>query len=1112
MKKRNLLSGFVLAAFMALGLAGTAYANDYTGTCASYPGSFDGTGNVNINQTGACNLPAVTAGGFISVISTGAITTSTLQANGGDITLKPQGSLTVNGNVGSIFNITAQAPGNITITGAINANGTSGAVKLTTTGAATNKIKVTGNINAAGHGVSLVAQGTIQAGTIDASSPGGSHDLRLFPNQAGGATQFVIGTSGTNGVTALKNNSTNGGTGVEVQAGGTGGIKVAGAAIDVSASAARAGGIILDAGSGTITATGHLSVDGVAGQSAGIMILNATTITTTGGAQITANDQGIGQNHYLTLNANTINYTGGLTASANGANAQSGLYLAPKGSTPFTIPQDPAVVVTVGTFADTANPLTITGTGVLNLNAKGPADRVNIVGTPLIFSGAAVNITAEGSSVTINGKGSSPLKFDGSGAFTINTSTAVAGQAGGDINIFAATSMTAPVSTVTLNANGGGDGGNITLLPGTANIKLGTKAGDFKISSDGGASSGSGGSINVNPLSGSITIDTANAVSAKVPGTTGSGGKVTLFANGTFSVNPALAGTTIDVNGKGANGNGGNIKIVGSGNVTIGSAAGALSMTATGSNGTGNGGNIELDFFDTLTLASDVSVAAGTGAGSNGNGGTLKFNPLFGFTLSGTRSLNANSFGTGTAGSITAVSLTSAPMVLDNATISASGDIAGAGTGGQLSFTNSGPITVANATFNANGGGTGGDAGSVTLNAGSAIDVSTAHINAIAPMSGNGKGGTVSLNNASGITGGPLDVNNNIKVDGKGTGATAFDGSVALNGVTCQQWKTPNTTWPLGWWECVTIGTQSNPGTPTAIDSAASTVALNASYDNIRALFATSPPIQIYTFGSSTDYQAFFKTTIPVGGANASGYTTTIGGVNSVYAAVFENGAQTLTEDDAKQVAAHELGHGMDFRKSDQSNVATYLTYVAEDYLFMDYITVGANAGSSTPRNPCIGTGAPFAGINDESTGVAFCMTYSGSPPSGYTALPGSSTVAIESKYMPGGVLVLNSQIAQTSSQIFTYTGTDAVELYAQTFGYLAYIVSNIAPANFLNYTANALFANTTGYFQCTQDWADDLLQNHTTPPTSTPAPYPTGNGFVSCGNVPAWYRSQLGH
>ncbi len=56
MKKRNLLSGFALAVLMTLGIAGTAQANDYSGTCAAYPGNFDGNGNVDISGSG-CALP-----------------------------------------------------------------------------------------------------------------------------------------------------------------------------------------------------------------------------------------------------------------------------------------------------------------------------------------------------------------------------------------------------------------------------------------------------------------------------------------------------------------------------------------------------------------------------------------------------------------------------------------------------------------------------------------------------------------------------------------------------------------------------------------------------------------------------------------------------------------------------------------------------------------------------------------------------------------------------------------------------------------------------------------------------------------------------------------------
>jgi len=110
--------------------------------------------------------------------------------------------------------------------------------------------------------------------------------------------------------------------------------------------------------------------------------------------------------------------------------------------------------------------------------------------------------------------------------------------------------------------------------------------------------------------------------------------------------------------------------------------------------------------------------------------------------------------------------------------------------------------------------------------------------------------------------------------------------------------------------------------------------------------------------------------------------------------------------------------------------------------------------------------------------------------------------------------LMLNSQIAQIASPILAYTAGDAVETYAQSFGFQAYVLGGIPSTDWLYYTADNLFAgsNGIGYFQCAQDWATDLVANTTTPPPTAPDPYNGSPGFGPCDQVPAWYRQQLGH
>ena len=95
----------------------------------------------------------------------------------------------------------------------------------------------------------------------------------------------------------------------------------------------------------------------------------------------------------------------------------------------------------------------------------------------------------------------------------------------------------------------------ITFYPGNTPVKLGAnKAGDFQFLANGGSASGDAGAIIINPSAsnGNITIDTANAVSAGVAGSSGQGGTVNLLANSNFLVSPTVSGNALNVDGKGS--------------------------------------------------------------------------------------------------------------------------------------------------------------------------------------------------------------------------------------------------------------------------------------------------------------------------------------------------------------------------------------------------------------------------------------------------------------------------------------------------------------------------------------------------------------------------------
>ena len=204
----------------------------------------------------------------------------------------------------------------------------------------------------------------------------------------------------------------------------------------------------------------------------------------------------------------------------------------------------------------------------------------------------------------------------------------------------------------------------------------------------------------------------------------------------------------------------------------------------------------------------------------------------------------------------------------------------------------------------------------------------------------------------------------------------------------------------------------------------------------------------------------------------------------------------------ALRKSAHGLGHAADIIYSDQSNNSTLETYVAQDYLYLDYSTVGSSAGTSTARPPC-GTGGVFTGLNDESTGKAFCVT---SATTGYTKI--GTNLYLESKYVSGGKPLQNSQIIQQASRMFAWGGDGWLELYAQAFGFEAYVTT--LSSGYVYYTADPVLK--AGYFVCQLDWSYDVLNNFAVPPASAPHPYPAANGFGTCNSVPTWYRTLLGH
>ncbi|MBA4077085.1 MAG: hypothetical protein C0508_18760, partial [Cyanobacteria bacterium PR.023] len=555
---------------------------------------------------------------------------------------------------------------------------------------------------------------------------------------------------------------------------------------------------------------------------------------------------------------------------------------------------------------------------------------------------------------------------------------------------------------------GVGTGGNITFFPGTiAELKLGTNAGDVQVLADGGSTGGDAGRLNINPFPSpsNVTIDTANAVSAKARGTNAKGGFVQLVANPNLSVNPLLTGAAINVDGKGT-GAAGEIHIFANGTLNLGSATGSLLLSAKGDPaGTGNGGIVELGYVTTLTT-SDISVAGGAGSGSNAKGGTINIH-------------------------------------------------------------DSGIVSVGNSTFDASAQGN-GDGGEITISGGSPINFSAATIKAIAGPSGTGKGGRFVSSSAIG-TANVFNVPRIIKVDpGSQILSTEFAGSIKLNGITCQQWKSVNSpSWLKTYWKC------SDPTSYLGLYYAPANFAEQMS-PTLRGQLGTSN-VWLFAFASIADYSTFFG--YPNTNDRKGNTDTYSGGTPYIVSNIFP---PNPSAENLKEATAHELGHTLDNNAGVLSGSTEYEDSQYSDLFHLDHLS--DSGGPNSPRrDPCVANGitpAPFFGAVDEITGAAICQGG-----------------ILNAAYKTNGVAWTNSKIAFAASPLIG----PRPELYAQQMALKLFVTGNLSQAQVLSKTVDIL-VGFNGYLPCTASWATLRATGSTAKPPLTGV----------CALAPAWYTPGL--
>ncbi len=901
----------------------------------------------------------------------GANITGDLAFYANDMDCVVNGNLTATGNV----SILGSGTGNITVNGAILAGGTI-SVQIDN-GYFTGQNITTTGLN---KGISLIAAKDIKAGIIQSNKG----QIQFHPNylsgHGAGSNPVVIG-----GVSASSIQSQGGK--IYVTNGGNGGIQITNGSALNTFNASGSGSLIVDAcnendttacNSNLTLPSGLISTDSTGGPS-GLQLYIAKTITANG-TILSSSDSVTSASspvRYIVLSAQTLNLSGNLSIYANGARPvpapttggniflhSLGQNSASDGFVAFGSINIPSAVIA-------ASPLTISGTGSLSLNALGLNALVSLQGKPFTYSAGAFNsYTNDKTAVTqFSSPTGSAMSFTGTSLIGVYASGPSGGGEAGKIGFYPGIVGTiTPAIQLYANGTGSGKGGLVEVIPGSGNLKLGTQPGSILAAATGGNSGG--GTVKI-LTPGNITFDSSGQ-SANVfanTGSNGDGGSLELTAG-------TIATTSVPVpiyaTGQGT-GKGGTIKIdtgtlpglasgtnplyllayggaVGAGgkveihNANISYNTGGIDVHA----GKGDGGTIQ--FTDTAGVNLNGTMSANAGATGDGNGGTINMYGVVFATISG--DISADGGGSGEGGTISLTSAALNTMNLNGAEFSASGNISGSGKGGGIDIANGGQITVGNATFKANGGGTAGDGGVIllTVNQGTTpITVTTAKFEARGNVGSNqtGKGGNVVISDAKGtvtLTDPTIKIHvfNVINVDGGSSPGVTDMGSISLNTVTCHQWKTTASVYPLTGWDCITPNSGSNISTLVAAAGSLSP-ALQGQLATLVTPFPASPRVGLLAMNSVQDHEKFF-------GIPPSGIYDKVYGISSLsWLRVSSTFAQsqgvsnaTLSGSPTIMVGGlvHELGHHFNViwgpAGTFRSTLPEWTNLVTSDFATMD--------------------------------------------------------------------------------------------------------------------------------------------------------------------------------
>ena len=720
-----------LAAGNAISEAGTGFVSGGLLTTQSSTGTNLNTAN-HVTSFTATN----TMSGDVSLVNTGPLIIVSISESGGDVSIANAGTMTVSGPV--------------------TASG-GGAVNLTASGG-TSEIVVDANIQSsmgpltliAGENISLNAGNLISSGSINLTAGHGISEAGVGFVKGG-----LLTTQSSTGTTL---NAANQVTGFHATNTASGDVNLTNTGLLNVVAISESGGSVFITNSGTMTVSGSVTAAGG----------GAVALTTTGGTSdimVNANIQSatgaltLGAGKDITLNAGSLITSGSVNLTAVQAISEAGTGFVKSGLL--------TTQSSTGTTLNAANQVTAfhatnTISGDISLVNSGLLNIVAISET-----GGNVSITNAGV-LTVSG----PVTATGGGAVALTS-------IGGSNDILVDANIQSDAGDLTLSA--GHDliiqagklstTGGINLTAGHLISEAGTgfvTGGLLTTHSSAGTTLNAANQVTgfhaTNTTSGDISL--VNGLSLNITGITEAGGNISVTNTGTLSTAGAISTA--------ANGN---ILLVSSGTETIGASvtaggSGTVNLTATGvTSDIVVNANVE-SATGQLTLGAGKNIAINTGNVSTSSNVNMNAGKAISEVGSGfvTGSLLTTHSSTGTT-------LNAANQVTTfNATNTTSGDISLTNsvpldiakideTGGNVSVTNAGTVTVSGPVTT-----TGGGTVALTSTGGTSDILVNANIQSAAGDLTLSAGENVTLNAGNLITSGSVNLTAGKGIREAGTG------------------------------------------------------------------------------------------------------------------------------------------------------------------------------------------------------------------------------------------------------------------------------------------------------------------------------------------------------